>query len=89
MQWLQVCPAHRVHFFPFRLVSSFYLRFRVQSELSFEYRPLQSNAPSVDKRSQQASKKQRHQNQSVTVNFPLIHFDCALSPAAPGKFPSL
>jgi hypothetical protein len=58
-----------------------------QSELSYEYRrpPSHAHASSSDKRQQHSSKQQRHHKQSVDVKFPLIHFDCALAPAAAGR----
>jgi hypothetical protein len=58
-----------------------------QSELSYEYRrpPSHAHASSADKRQQHSSKQQRHHKQSVDVKFPLIHFDCALAPAAAGR----
>jgi hypothetical protein len=33
-----------------------------------------------------SSERQRRQSQSVVITFPLIHFDCALAPAAVGNF---
>ena len=60
--------------------------FASQSELSFEHCRLPSSSSSADKRQLHSSKHQRHQNRSEVVTFPLIHFDCALAPAAAGAF---
>jgi hypothetical protein len=60
------------------------LTFTLQSELSFEYRLPVCKPSSADKRQLHSSKQQRHQKQSVTVKFPLIHFDCAIAPSGSG-----
>ena len=63
-----------------------HLTFALQSELSFEYRLALSHSPCSDKRLLHSSKQLRRQKQNATVNFPLIHFDCAIAPAASGIF---
>jgi hypothetical protein len=57
-----------------------------QSDLSFEYRIPLSKSSISQKRQPHQSKQHRHHRQSLTVKFPLVHFDCALAPAAEGIF---
>lgn len=83
MQWIQVRMRSLILPHPCPLTQ---ILFASQSELSFEHCRLPSSSSSADKRQLHSSKHQRHQSRSEVVTFPLIHFDCALAPAAAGAF---